>query len=192
MLLISHFLAITLTLSVASLEKKKCEDATPEQFKKKGIAHDCEELYGEVIADGGSCSTDLGQYDPKLKKYTLDMFCCATCNPGPPPPGGNTTVSPIVKECENIDHVCSNLFTNYTYPKCWKEVATGAKAPPCKAPNDKTIKKKDLANCQSCIAGEFGTIYYGSCSCCMLPLLKDAGVELADDKALPVYFPCSA
>lgn len=43
-----------------------------------------------------SVATDLGQYDPKLKKYTLDMFCCATCNPGPPPPGGNTTVSPLV------------------------------------------------------------------------------------------------
>ena len=43
----------------------------------------CKELYGEVFADNGNCATDLGIYEKKLNKKTLQQLCCASCSHGP-------------------------------------------------------------------------------------------------------------
>ena len=55
---------------------------------------------------------------------------------------------------------------------------------------DKHPKKKEIKTCSNCIAKVFGVEYYNSCSCCILPILQEMGVEEVDTKVLSQYFQC--
>eukprot|EP00729_Bicosta_minor_P006208 gene6208-13243_t len=183
---------------------KKCVD-TPDKALAKFDVASCKELYGEILASGGSCKTNLGDYLDKagFRKKTLGDLCCASCNVKPGP-GGSTTASPAEAACQKVDAVCRQDLMQVKY-LCFSAPADDIGADPlppadalllglnknttaCPSPSQKIVTKKEEISCTRCIAKVFGD-NYDACSCCILPILKDAGLAIKDIKALDQYFP---
>lgn len=57
--------------------------------------------------------------------------------------------------------------------------------------NDKNPTKKEVQECSNCIEAVFGEEYYNQCSCCILPILKQAGIKIEDSKAISQFFQCT-
>ena len=112
-----------------------------------------------------------------------------------------TTASPAEAACESIDSTCRQDLLKVKF-SCFQAHSVSGEladvddlgrpkpqnATACQPPSKKSVTKLQKLACTRCIAKTFGDNYDG-CSCCILPLLQQAGLNIDDIKALDEYFP---
>jgi hypothetical protein len=161
-------------------QSKGCDDIDPETMSlvSDGELANCEEAVGAVVAAGGTCKTDLGEYDPEFKGKTMYDLCCATCKA--------PNSDPIEKVCASNEDVCTQDLTE-AGKQCWDTDNDGKNAI-CPDPSDTSDPIKTHA-CIECIQEVFGN-EYRLCGCCVFPLLTKLGLDEKTSKEVSKFFPC--
>lgn len=179
-----------LNMAASRLKVKKggvdppCEDLPPQFIGAVtgGAIPNCEILIGALASAGITCNTDLGTVLPDATNHTAKEYCCATCAAG-------AGEDPVTSSCNIVKHNCIEdiqMVSNENGTGKCDDSSVG-----CDKLDPTNPNPIDYAACIACVEQVFGADYR-PCSCCLIPILAAANIELSHDKqaVIDVLFPC--